>query len=187
MNHLKKYKIDDFDDEESEKSVKIKSEFKETTFDHEEEQVKPRFVEPSVSLPIEENSKTFGSMQIIDDDVENFKRRLDISLTNFKADSLKEFVQIKRQMLVEQRTIIESESKKLNAVILSKISEIEALKESLDNTKRELAKQTEIKERTIANIFLKKQQDKCTNDKRNAFSLVFNYYRRKKSLRNVNN
>ena len=51
-----------------------------------------------------EKEKGYHHVQIIDEDVENFKRRLDIMVKNFRTDTLKDFMAIKRNLLIEQKT-----------------------------------------------------------------------------------
>jgi hypothetical protein len=133
-----------------------------------------------------EEQENFHHPQIIDEDVENFKRRLDITLKNFRTDTLKDFMSIKRHLLVEQKSIVDSERQKCEALLSSKIDQIENLKESLAKTKQSLTKETEIKEKLSLHLFkfkfLKKQKDlkiKIFNN------VLKNYYLRKKKEKGV--
>ena len=47
---------------------------------------------------INNENNNFHHVQIIDEDVENFKRRLDILIRNFRTDTLKDFMSIKRNL-----------------------------------------------------------------------------------------
>ena len=78
-----------------------------------------------------EKEKGYHHVQIIDEDVENFKRRLDIMVKNFRTDTLKDFMAIKRNLLIEQKTCIENEKQKCEALLSSKGDLIEHLKDDL--------------------------------------------------------
>ena len=120
-------------------------------------------------------------MQIIDEDVENFKRRLDIMIKNFRTDTLKDFLGIKRHLLIEQKSIIESERQKCEALLAAKTDQIEHLKENLSKAKIAINYENEIKER-MGNYLLKLKNSKYL---KNLKSKVFieglkKYYQRKK-------
>ena len=53
------------------------------------------------NINAENVDNAYHHVQIIDEDVENFKRRLDIMVKNFRTDTLKEFMAIKRNLLIE--------------------------------------------------------------------------------------
>jgi hypothetical protein len=99
------------------------------------------------------STKDFHHVQIIDEDVENFKRRLDIMIKNFRTDTLKDFMGIKRHLLVEQKTVVDSEKQKCDALLAAKTDQVEHLKENLAKTKNAYAKETEIKERLAAQLY----------------------------------
>jgi len=134
---------------------------------------------PSINNPIAinpySNSNTndienFHHPQIIDEDVESFKRRLDITIKNFRTDTMKEFMSIKRHLLVEQKSVIDSEKQKCDALLSAKIDQIEHLKESLAKTKEQLTIETEIKENLGNQIFKIKNSNYLKKLKILAFS-----------------
>jgi hypothetical protein len=128
-----------------------------------------------------EERENFHHPQIIDEDVENFKRRLDITLKNFRTDTMKEFMSIKRHLLVEQKSIVDSEKQKCDALLSSKIDQIEHLKESLAKTKNALTKETEIKEKMGLCLFKLKNTKYIVKFKTAAFTnTIKKYYIRKK-------
>ena len=69
--------------------------------------------------------------QMIDEDVEGFASRLDVTLLNFRAESLKEFMAIKRHVLAEQAHRICEEKRKCDAMLGCSENQIEGLKEEL--------------------------------------------------------
>ena len=70
--------------------------------------------------------------QVIDQDVENFTTRLDTLISQFRNESLKEFLTVKRSILHEQITTVDSEKKRCNALLSTKQDEIEHLREELE-------------------------------------------------------
>jgi nitrate reductase NapAB chaperone NapD len=74
--------------------------------------------------------------QVIDLDVENFTTRLDHLVTSFRNESIKEFLTVKRSILHEQISTIDSERKRCSALISAKQDEIEHLKESLEQANK---------------------------------------------------
>ncbi len=119
-------------------------------------------------------------MQIVDEDVENFKRKLDILVTNFRTDTLKEFMGIKRNLLIEQRSVIESEKQKCDALVYAKVDEVEHLKDNLAKVKYGLNKQNEINDKMSCYILKLKQSLKEKLLKNDTFRKMKNYYLRKK-------
>ena len=103
------------------------------------------------------HEENFHHVQIIDEDVENFKRRLDIMLRNFRTDTLKDFMAIKRNLLTEQKNAIENEKQKCDALISSKSDLIEHLKDDLALTQKNLNNQINIKENLVNLIFNQKK------------------------------
>ena len=128
------------------------------------------------------NENAYHHIQIIDEDVENFKRRLDIMVKNFRTDTLKDFMAIKRNLLIEQKACIESEKQKCDALLSSKGDLIEHLKDDLAKTQKSLNSQIIIKEKLVEILF-KKNHDKILKRYK---SLAFNgvlmkYHLKKKS------
>lgn len=83
---------------------------------------------PQVRLKKDE----FHYPQVIDQDVENFTTRLDTLIGQFRNESLKEFLAVKRSILHEQITTIDTEKKRCNALLSTKQDELEHLKEELE-------------------------------------------------------
>jgi len=67
--------------------------------------------------------------QMIDEDVENFTNKLDNLILNFRTDSLKEFMKIKRNVLTEQSNKIEAEKNRCSSLLSSKQDELEHVKD----------------------------------------------------------
>lgn len=84
---------------------------------------------PSLYPP--EPSAVVHHPQIIDSDVEDFTCKLDTMIAQFRNESVKEFLTMKRHILHEQITTIENEKKRCNALLSAKQDEIEHLKEQL--------------------------------------------------------
>mmetsp|Transcript_35036 Transcript_35036/g.36439 ORF Transcript_35036/g.36439 Transcript_35036/m.36439 type:complete len:756 (-) Transcript_35036:410-2677(-) len=136
---------------------------------------------------VESNKNKFHHLQIIDEDVENFKRRLDIMVKNFRTDTLNDFMSIKRNLLTEQRNSIEAEKQKCEGLISAKTNQIENLKEALAKTKQLLLNETEIKDRLALKIFRMKDSKKIINKKEEAFRIIKeNYLFEKRSLLIIN-
>ena len=126
------------------------------------------------------NNNEYHHVQIIDEDVENFKRRLDIMVKNFRTDTLKDFMAIKRNLLIEQKTCIENEKQKCDALLSSKSDLIEHLKDDLAKTQKELNSQNIIKEKLVEILF-KKNHDKIIKRMKSlAFHGVLMKYHNKK-------
>ena len=128
------------------------------------------------------NENAYHHIQIIDEDVENFKRRLDIMVKNFRTDTLKDFMAIKRNLLIEQKACIENEKQKCDALLSSKGDLIEHLKDDLAKPQKSLNNQIIIKEKLVE-ILYKKNHDKILKRYK---SLAFNgvlmkYHLKKKS------
>lgn len=75
--------------------------------------------------------QSYHHPQLIDEDVETFKAKLEASILSFKTEALKDFMSIKRNVLQEQSSTIDTERNKYNALLNSKQNEIETLKEEL--------------------------------------------------------
>ena len=164
MNPISKYKIEDMDDEEnmnenvlsnmnlteaskpqvSSQEPKVpepqpqQMNLKETTLSNINNISNDQSITQNFEIPDDPQTNPqapgYHHVQIIDEDVENFKRRLDIMVKNFRTDSLNHFMSIKRNLLFEQKSIIESEKKKYDALLSSKSDIIEHLKDDLAKT-----------------------------------------------------
>lgn len=135
-----------------------------------------------------EDKDAFHHPQLIDEDVENFKRRLDITLKIFRTDTMKEFMSIKRHLLVEQKNVIDSEKQKCDALLSSKVDQIEHLKENLARTKNALTKESEIKEKMAQALFKMKNTNYLNKLKTLAFTKSLKkYYIKKKKHQTVFN
>ena len=91
--------------------------------------------EPRKEFVIQHNGP-YHHPQIIDEDVETFKMKLEATILNFKNDAMKDFMGIKRNILQEQSNTIGNERNKYNALLSSKQNEIENLKEQLANANK---------------------------------------------------
>ena len=130
-----------------------------------------------------EKDNAYHNVQVIDEDVENFKRRLDIMMKNFRNDTLKDFMAIKRNLLIEQKTCIENEKQKCDALLSSKSDLIEHLKDDFAKTQKALNNQVIIKEKLVEILF-KKNNDKLLKNKKSlAFHGVLLKYHNKKKLK----
>lgn len=69
--------------------------------------------------------------QLIDQDVEDFTTKLDILVAQFRNESVREFLTMKRSILHEQITTIDGERKRCNAQLGLKQDELEHMKEEL--------------------------------------------------------
>jgi len=78
-----------------------------------------------------QNNEGYHHPQLIDEDIEIFKTKLETSILNFKNEALRDFMGIKRNVLQEQANTIDNERNKYNALLSSKQNEIEILKENL--------------------------------------------------------
>jgi len=158
--------------------------------------IKNDFEEKSLDLQNLNNSKNddedflnrnanFHHVQIIDEDVENFKRKIDILLKNFKTDSLKDFMSIKRHLLIEQKNAIEAEKQKCDSVVGAKTDQIEHLKENLEKTRNALNKELEIKEKLSMHFYNYRNNKKNQNLKKNIFGAIKNHFIKKKNNKRV--
>ena len=110
------------------------------------------------------NKETYHHIQIIDEDVEN----------------LKDFMSIKRNLLIEQKSIIESERQKCDALLSTKSDLIEHLKDDLTKTQKLLNSQIIIKERINNIIFNQKVNAYNRKLKSQAFYNVLKKFHDKK-------
>ena len=129
-----------------------------------------------------EKEKGYHHVQIIDEDVENFKRRLDIMVKNFRTDTLKDFMAIKRNLLIEQKTCIENEKQKCEALLSSKGDLIEHLKDDLAKNQKALNSQIIIKEKLVEILYRKNHDKILKRYKSLAFhKVLMKYHLKKKS------
>jgi hypothetical protein len=101
---------------------------------------------------------------------------------NFRTDTLKDFMAIKRNLLIEQKTCIENEKQKCEALLSSKGDLIEHLKDDLAKTQKALNNQIIIKEKLVEILF-KKNHDKILKKYKSlAFhNVLMKYHLKKKS------
>ena len=92
---------------------------------------------------------------------------------------------IKRHLLTEQRSIIDSEKKKCDATVCSKVDEIEHLKENLAKIKHQLFKQNEINDKLSFNLYKIKQADMKNRIKTKSFEMLKAYYLLKRNSKRV--
>ena len=92
---------------------------------------------------------------------------------------------IKRNLLVEQRSVIESEKQKCDALVYAKVDEVEHLKDNLTKVKYALNKQSEINDKMSTHILKLKQAMKDKQSKNDIFTKIKNYYLRKKKANKV--
>ena len=92
---------------------------------------------------------------------------------------------IKRNLLVEQRSVIESEKQKCDALVYAKVDEVEHLKDNLTKVKYALNKQSEINDKMSTYILKLKQAMKDKQSKNDIFTKIKNYYLRKKKANKV--
>ena len=130
-----------------------------------------------------DNDNAYHHVQVIDEDVENFKRRLDIMMKNFRTDTLKDFMAIKRNLLIEQKACIENEKQKCDALLSSKSDLIEHLKDDLTKTQKTLNNQIIIKEKLVEILFKKNHDILIKNKKSLAFHGVLMKYHNKKKVK----
>ena len=84
--------------------------------------------------------------QVIDQDVENFTTRLDTLICQFRNESLKEFLTVKRSILHEQIHTIENEKKRSSALLSTKQDELQHLSENLNALQKSYNKSESQKE-----------------------------------------
>jgi len=72
--------------------------------------------------------------QLIDQDVEDFTTKLDMLVAQFRNESVREFLTMKRSILHEQISTIDGERKRCNAQLGLKQDELEHMKEELART-----------------------------------------------------
>lgn len=75
--------------------------------------------------------KAAHNSSLTDEDVENFQKRLDVLVLNFRHETLQEFVKTKKSVLNDQHSSIDAERRRCNTLLGVKQNEIEQLKESL--------------------------------------------------------
>lgn len=139
----------------------------------------------SLILHSNENNYTYYQEQIIDEDIEIFKKRFNIMLKNFKNETLQEIVGLKRNMSIKQNKIIESEKQKYEAILIAKEDRINNLQEDQKQTNQKLNIHIAIKEK-LTMLQLKDMQMKYQHHlKQLAFgSILKKHYEMKKDKKN---
>lgn len=147
----------------------------------------PNYGNTKSNKHVANNKEGYHHMQIIDEDVENFKRRLDVMIKNFRTDTLKDFMGIKRHLLLEQKSIIDSERQKCEALLAAKTDQIEHLKENLSKAKMAINYENEIKEKMGTYLFKIKNSKYLTHLKTKVLITgLKRYYLRQKKNKKVN-
>jgi len=82
------------------------------------------------------------SLQMVDEDVTVFTNKLDSLITSFRTESLKEFIKMKRNILVEQAQRIDTARKNCDALLSSKQDELERVKDELTITSTQSKRST---------------------------------------------
>jgi hypothetical protein len=134
-----------------------------------------------------ELTENYHHVQIIDEDVENFKRRLDILLKNFRTDSIKDFMGIKRHLLTEQKNAIGSEKSRSDNIINIKDEQIDRLTYDLNNTTAALNRETSLKERMAIHLYKYKERKYNKDMKTNIFNAFKKFYLKQKKLNDLFN
>ncbi|OMJ80977.1 hypothetical protein SteCoe_18686 [Stentor coeruleus] len=152
---------------------------------------------PEPSLPISESDTIPPQVrmrkdevhhpQVIDQDVENFTTRLDTLITQFRNESLKEFLTAKRTILHEQISTIESEKKRCNALLSSKQDEIEHLKENLEKTSKTNLKNESQKEALALTVGMLKLQKSATYILNKAYISWYKYHSKQQHKKQTKN
>lgn len=93
--------------------------------------------EESQALP-KKTAKRYHQLQVIDEDAEHFKAKLDNLINNFRSETLSEFMSIKRSLLEEQTDAIESETRKYSKLLENRTNELDRTKEALAKKIKEL-------------------------------------------------
>ena len=70
---------------------------------------------------------------LIDEDITNFTTCIDTVLSSFRGQALKDFITIKRNLLLEQSVTIQKEQEKFNLLLATKENEYEKLREEFVN------------------------------------------------------
>jgi hypothetical protein len=73
---------------------------------------------------------------LLDEDVNNFTKRLELMLTHFKTESVSDFIAFKKQILNDQTTKIEKERKNADTLVSQKHKELTMIKEQMEETRR---------------------------------------------------
>jgi hypothetical protein len=133
------------------------------------------------------DGSNFHHVQVIDEDVENFTRRLDILIKNFRTDSLKDFMGIKRNLLKEQKNVINSEKQKSDHIINQKNEEIDKHTAELNFTKNALCREISVKEKLAAFLYNYRMKIRHLKLKKSGFGGLKNFFiKRKKNAYHFN-
>ena len=81
-------------------------------------------VEEETQAPAKRTTKRYHHLQVIDEDAEHFKAKLDNLINNFRTETLSEFMSIKRSLLEEQTEAIDSETRKYSKLLENRTNEV---------------------------------------------------------------
>ena len=73
---------------------------------------------------LRKTTKRYHQLQVIDEDAEHFKTKLDNLINNFRAETMSEFMSIKRNLLEEQSEAIDSETRKYSRLLENRTNEV---------------------------------------------------------------
>jgi hypothetical protein len=94
--------------------------------------------EEEIQVPTKKTTKRYHQLQVIDEDAEHFKAKLDNLINNFRTETLSEFMSIKRNLLEEQTDAIDSETRKYSKLLENRTNELDRTKEALAKKIKEL-------------------------------------------------
>lgn len=87
---------------------------------------------------LRKTTKRYHQLQVIDEDAEHFKTKLDNLINNFRTETMSEFMSIKRNLLEEQTEAIEGETRKYSKLLENRTNELDRTKEALAKKIKEL-------------------------------------------------
>lgn len=64
------------------------------------------------------------NLHVLDEDIENFKIKIEDLVNKFKNDTINEFITMKRAVLKDQQDAIESETQKYTRILESRNNEV---------------------------------------------------------------
>jgi hypothetical protein len=109
---------------------------------------------------IEKNLVYQGNINSVENEMDAFKKRLDLHLENFRSDAVNDLIFIKRNIMTEQKTMIDVEKRKTMELGSVKANQIDTLKYSLQQANSEIDKCDMIKEIMAQYIWQLKNQMK---------------------------
>lgn len=83
-------------------------------------------------------TKRYHQLQVIDEDTEHFKQKLDGLINSFRTETLNEFMSIKRSLLEDQTNAIDGETRKYGKLLENRTNELDKTKEALGKKIKEL-------------------------------------------------